>query len=188
MVIGTGRDSAYWYATVPAEDGVSDLPSLVRRFSQCYEPVAQVFEGTVDDTIVATEVRDCPPSKPWSRGRVGLLGDAAHACAPDLGQGACQAIEGAVHLAKLLGREAATPTSAFREYEDLRYEKTGLVTAFSRGTLAQTALQDAHMDAIWPSGVTWSFPILGPLFFDWLLSSTPEVHVAEPHSGSLSAS
>lgn len=172
MIIGTGKNSAYWYATVADEDGVSDYRSLVRRFSSCHEPVAEVFARTQMDTVVATEVRDRPPSAPWSRGRVALLGDAAHTCAPDLGQGACQAIEGAVLLAKLLATEGATPTSAFRDYENSRYEKAGLVTAFSRGTLAQTALQDERLDAIWPSTLAWSFPILGPIFFDWLLGSS----------------
>lgn len=65
-----------------------------------------------------------PP--PWHRGRVVLLGDAAHAFLPHLGQGAAQAIEDGVVLAECLA-EASDPEMAFNRYTDRRFERCRLV-------------------------------------------------------------
>ena len=48
---------------------------------------------------------------PWNRGRVVLIGDAAHACPPTIAQGAAQALEDAVVLAELLARRATRSTT-----------------------------------------------------------------------------
>ena len=48
------------------------------------------------------EIHDLPPLPRWSQGRLALLGDAAHATAPTLGQGGCQAMEDAIWLARCL--------------------------------------------------------------------------------------
>jgi len=57
-------------------------------------------------------------------GRVALLGDAAHAMTPDLGQGACQAFEDAVTLASVLGSDVADAPAALARYDELRRPRT----------------------------------------------------------------
>ena len=70
---------------------------------------------------------DRPPIKGWGTGRVTLLGDAAHPTTPNLGQGACQAIEDALVLADCL-RESDDVTAALRAYEQRRYRRTAAIT------------------------------------------------------------
>ena len=67
-----------------------------------------------------------------------LLGDAAHPMTPDMGQGACQAIEDAVVLADCLTRWSEV-AEALRAYESLRIPRTRRVVRESRqaGTIAQ---------------------------------------------------
>jgi 2-polyprenyl-6-methoxyphenol hydroxylase-like FAD-dependent oxidoreductase len=67
----------------------------------------------------------------WGQGRGTLLGDAIHATTPNLGQGACMALEDAVVLAQCL-RTIPQPVQALRAYEDMRRERTSRVTRQSR--------------------------------------------------------
>jgi 2-polyprenyl-6-methoxyphenol hydroxylase-like FAD-dependent oxidoreductase len=76
-----------------------------------------IIEGTPEDAIVQNDIVDRPPLRRWGRGRVTLLGDAAHATTPNLGQGACMALEDAVVLASLPQHDSASVESALREYE-----------------------------------------------------------------------
>lgn len=58
-----------------------------------------LISATEEAAILRTDIYDRDPvKKRWGAGRVTLLGDAAHPMTPDLGQGACQAIEDAVAL------------------------------------------------------------------------------------------
>jgi 2-polyprenyl-6-methoxyphenol hydroxylase-like FAD-dependent oxidoreductase len=74
----------------------------------------------------------------WGRGRVTLLGDAAHPTTPNLGQGACQAIEDAVCLAATLAKARDVET-ALRHYEQGRYPRTAAITneSWRLGSLCQ---------------------------------------------------
>jgi salicylate hydroxylase len=76
---------------------------------------------------------DRRPLDTWTNGRLVLLGDAAHAMLPHLGQGANQAIEDGVALAVLLeGREPAEVPDVLRQYEKLRRLRTDLIQAEAR--------------------------------------------------------
>jgi salicylate hydroxylase len=76
---------------------------------------------------------DRRPLNSWTSGRLVLLGDAAHAMLPHLGQGANQAIEDGVALAVLLeGRDAAEVPDILPRYEKLRRVRTDLIQAEAR--------------------------------------------------------
>ena len=95
------------------------------------------IEATAEAAILPGDIIDRDPSPVWGRGRVTLLGDAIHATTPNLGQGACQALEDAVVLAHCL-RTTADPVPALRAYEDQRRDRTAMVTRQSR-SLSQPA-------------------------------------------------
>ena len=92
-----------------------------------------------DGAIPRNDVYDLPPIPRWSRGRVTLLGDAAHATTPHLGQGACMAIEDAAALGRALG-ETKDMGAALASYEAARVARCNRVTRTSRllGRFLQT--------------------------------------------------
>jgi salicylate hydroxylase len=77
-------------------------------------------------------IADRDPIRHWSRGRLTLLGDAAHPTLQSLAQGACMAIEDAVTLASCIEFAGGDFAAAFREYERARYLRTARVQYESR--------------------------------------------------------
>ena len=77
---------------------------------------------------------DRDPEPGWSRGRVVLLGDAAHPMLPYLAQGACMAIEDGVRLADELAAAPGDPGAAFLAYETARFARTAGVQLAARET------------------------------------------------------
>ena len=85
--------------------------TLSHLFSGWHRPVVDLVEAAEEGTILRTDIYDREPlGERWGIGRVTLLGDAAHPMTPNLGQGACQAIEDAVVLALCLGERAPQPS------------------------------------------------------------------------------
>jgi 2-polyprenyl-6-methoxyphenol hydroxylase-like FAD-dependent oxidoreductase len=70
-----------------------------------------------------------PP--PWFKGRVVILGDAAHACGPQIAQGGAMAVEDAVVLAEEISRDATIPEMLHR-FVERRYERCKFVQHWSR--------------------------------------------------------
>lgn len=101
------RDNrVYWYATANAEiDKTVPMgirqQTLLKLFTGWYHPVEKLLKATPEDKILQHDCYDIAPLQNWCDGRVILLGDAAHAMTPNMGQGACQAIEDAVVLGQL---------------------------------------------------------------------------------------
>ncbi|MCP3144495.1 FAD-dependent monooxygenase [Pyxidicoccus xibeiensis] len=142
-VVPIGSGQVYWYATLNAPAGGQDAPGEARArlrdvFGGWHAPIADLLAATPDDAIVRTDIHDRPPMDRWSRGRVTLLGDAAHPMTPNLGQGGCQAIEDAVVLAECLARGGAVE-EALAAYEARRRERANAIVArsWSLGRLAQ---------------------------------------------------
>ena len=75
---------------------------------------------------------DREPIKDWSKGRVTLLGDAAHPMLQYLAQGACMATEDAVWLAEKAAAQPDDVPSAFKAYQEQRYLRTGRVQIMAR--------------------------------------------------------
>jgi 2-polyprenyl-6-methoxyphenol hydroxylase-like FAD-dependent oxidoreductase len=127
-ILNTGHRRFTWYATanVPGHhlDSTSDRKrELQQLFSGWHEPVADFLEATPESEILKNGARDCAPLKQWGKGLVTLLGDAAHPCTPNLGQGGCMALEDALVLAKSIKSETSL-RSALRRYELLRINRT----------------------------------------------------------------
>lgn len=110
----------YVFATCDMPEGWKaargERAELERIFGGWHAPIPDLVAGAPEGAILRNDCHDLPPLRAWGRGRVTLLGDAAHAMTPNLGQGACQALEDAVVLARWLGR-GGDPESALRSYE-----------------------------------------------------------------------
>ncbi len=96
---------------------------VLERFAQWVEPVGEIIAATPAEDIVERPLCDRVPLQYWSKGRVTLLGDAAHPVVPSLGQGANMAFEDAYKLAECLDR-ASNPAAAFAAYEQSRIPRT----------------------------------------------------------------
>ncbi len=108
-----------------------DVQSLRRDFAG-WDPRVQYLLDAVEQTFW-WGLHDREPLPYWSRGRITLLGDAAHAMLPHLGQGANQAIEDGMALATLLrGVEGDGVEPALQAYEHLRRERTTAVQRNAR--------------------------------------------------------
>ncbi|MBN1210698.1 MAG: FAD-dependent monooxygenase [Myxococcaceae bacterium] len=122
-IVPIDQGRTYWFATANAPVGGIDAPEvqadLAARFSGWHEPIRALIESTPASSIIRTDIHDRPPVRSWARGRVVLLGDAAHPMTPNLGQGGGQAVEDAVVLARCLATEAGVP-AALARYQALR--------------------------------------------------------------------
>lgn len=93
---------------------------------------------TPDESLLWNDIIDLKPLKHFAIGRTLFLGDAAHATTPNMGQGACQAIEDAVVLANALAKNDSVE-KAYHEFENRRLSRTKAITDTSRriGQVAQ---------------------------------------------------
>lgn len=128
----SGGGKTYWYASKTAPAGERDVDTkreLLEMFGDWHEPVPSMIEATA--FIPRADIYDLPRRESWGAGRVTLLGDAAHPMAPALGQGACQAIEDAVILARCLSADGDR-ASALRTYETQRIARTAPIVKRAR--------------------------------------------------------
>jgi len=136
-----GPQQVYWFAPVTApaglEETVGPLSDLYAHFP---EPIPEIVRRTPGAEIIRTDLYDFPPLDRWWQGKATLLGDAAHAMTPNLGQGGAQAIEDAYVLAEQLAAHKDV-AAAFDAYERLRLPKVRWVakTAWRIGRLAHVA-------------------------------------------------
>jgi 2-polyprenyl-6-methoxyphenol hydroxylase-like FAD-dependent oxidoreductase len=128
----------YWFATANIAEGETEDPSgrkaeMLRRFAGWHAPVEAVLEATPDGAILRSDVYFLNPLPRWSRDRLVLLGDAAHATTPGVGQGAAMAIEDAVVMADQLAATDELATALGR-YESIRRPRAERVLKLSRRT------------------------------------------------------
>ena len=133
----------YWFATANRPEGEraagGEHAEVERRFADWHAPVARVIDATDPAQVLRHDIFDLRP-RPGSfvRGRLLLVGDAAHAMTPDLGQGACQALEDGATLGVLV-RSGADLDVALDRYDACRRPRARLVAKRSRqlGRLGQ---------------------------------------------------
>ena len=131
-ILPCGPGRTYWFATAPpAGPAIHPKAEALVRFADWLPLLPRVIEATDPAGVMRHDIFDLPAVWPWGRGRVALLGDAAHATTPNLGQGACQAIEDAVVLADRLRRHGPT-AAGLRAYEEARRARTERIVRVSR--------------------------------------------------------
>jgi len=111
-------------------DSFGDPTELAERFAKTCEPVRTLLNKI--ESWRMWVLCDRPPIKEWSRGRITLLGDAAHPMLQYLAQGACMSIEDAVCLANKVVEADGDYAAAFLAYQQARYLRTGRVQIMAR--------------------------------------------------------
>jgi salicylate hydroxylase len=103
---------------------------VLGRYAGWHESLLRLFAAA--STWYKWALYDRDPIPQWTRGRVTVLGDAAHPMLPYLGQGACQAIEDGAVLATALSAEAADPLTGLARYERTRRPRASRVVLAAR--------------------------------------------------------
>jgi 2-polyprenyl-6-methoxyphenol hydroxylase-like FAD-dependent oxidoreductase len=126
----------YWYMTfdAPAEETstASEMRTHAETLFRTFFPQwIGLLQSTRTEDIVRTDISDLKPLPQWSSGRIGLIGDAAHATTPNLGQGGAMAVEDALALADSL-QKCGLNQAAWKRYEQLRRKKVDWTVSTSQ--------------------------------------------------------
>jgi 2-polyprenyl-6-methoxyphenol hydroxylase-like FAD-dependent oxidoreductase len=126
----------YCFAVANAPEGArgEGLAGLRRRFGSWHNPIPALLEAADESGVLHDDLYELPRLPAYTAGRVALVGDAAHAMTPNLGQGACQALEDAVVLA-----QSADARGGLETYDRLRRKRTQMIALRSHriGVVAQ---------------------------------------------------
>ncbi len=120
----------YWYALANSKDVKADVINLTEFFSEFHIDILNIISATIKEQIIVSDIIDLKPIDKWQSKNICLIGDAAHATTPNLGQGACQAIEDAYVLGKLLD-SGLEIENTFSAYENLRRKKAHTIVNIS---------------------------------------------------------
>jgi 2-polyprenyl-6-methoxyphenol hydroxylase-like FAD-dependent oxidoreductase len=134
-------DDYYWYMTFDARDGEASSASEIRTHAETlfrthFPKWIGLLLNTRTQDILRTDISDLKPLAQWSSGRIGLIGDAAHATTPNLGQGGAMAVEDALVLADAC-KELGLNEAAWKRFEQLRRKKVEwtVTTSWSIGKI-----------------------------------------------------
>ncbi|MGN6330978.1 MAG: FAD-dependent monooxygenase [Motilibacteraceae bacterium] len=136
-VLPLSGDRWYCYATAAlprgAAAGETPREGLLTRFAGWHEPIPSILAAVPEQAVLRQDVEELAvPLPAMHRGRTAVLGDAAHAMTPDLGQGGCMALEDAVELAACVSDSASDVSAGLAEYSRRRLPRTSATALRSR--------------------------------------------------------
>ncbi len=141
-VVPMADGRVYWFAVASAPPGwpvPDESVEVTKRFASWHPPIVALLRATDPRTILRNDILDLAhPLATFVKDRVVLIGDAAHAMTPNLGQGGNQALEDAVTLAALVA-DGADLAAGLRRYDSIRRARTAPIARRSRhvGRIAQ---------------------------------------------------
>ncbi|MFI7060050.1 FAD-dependent monooxygenase [Kribbella sp. NPDC050124] len=134
-------ERVYWFLMVnaaqPNQLYGDDRAEVLRRVRHWHRPIPELVAATPEDQVLHNDIVDLDPLPTYVKDRVVLLGDAAHAMSPDLGQGACQAIEDAVVLTAALAADKLP--EALQRYDEQRRARLKPMKEAARASLKRTS-------------------------------------------------
>lgn len=136
-IVRVDKKRVYWFATHNQPmgeklDAAERKSKLLGMFRHWHSPIEHLLDATAAEAILQNDICDIVPFASWTQGRATLLGDAAHPTTPNMGQGACMAMESAYVLARAL-RQEPDHAQAFARYERERHARTAWITNTSWG-------------------------------------------------------
>ncbi|UKB86340.1 FAD-dependent monooxygenase [Chryseobacterium sp. MEBOG06] len=120
----------YWYACINENSFDSSLK--LRDIYHDFDPlILNIIEATVEENLICNDISDLTPIPTWYSENLCLIGDAAHATTPNMGQGACQAIEDAYIIGRLLEKDRDF-NAVFEAFQNVRRKKVDYIVSTSR--------------------------------------------------------
>lgn len=153
-----GRGLHYFFFDVPLALGTENDPAkykaeLARHFDGWAGPVQELISIMDPSTIARVEIHDIKPIDRLIDQGVALIGDAAHAMSPDLGQGGVQAIEDGWVLAQCLKSNPHSLEAALKDYNDARVERVASIVNRARSRNEVTHGKDMVATQQWYEGL-----------------------------------
>lgn len=126
-----GKNRIYWFAALNAPQGkmipfAERKQFLLEEYKDWAWQIPEMIAAADSEKILQNDLIDRLPLKKWSKDAITLLGDAAHPTTPNLGQGACMAIEDAMVLTRKL-MEFENLSDALQSFENERIPRTTLI-------------------------------------------------------------
>ena len=140
-IVPLADNKVYWYLCKNRKSVKPDKLSkseLMNLFKDYHEPISKIIHATSEDSILFNPINDLQPHNIYAKKSILLIGDAAHATTPNLGQGACQAIEDIATLYQLLSKNDNLQES-FKTFQSIRLKRTHFIvnTSWKIGKVAQ---------------------------------------------------
>lgn len=125
------KNKVYWYALKSFEKSPNEFSfsQLEDSFSNYHPLILEIIKSSNKEQVNTAEIADLTPTDKWFKNNICLIGDAIHATTPNIGQGACQAIEDAYVIAECLNKYNIN--TAFSTYKNQRIEKAHQVVKTS---------------------------------------------------------
>lgn len=144
----------YFFFDVPIESGLPNQreqykTELKKYFKDWCAPVHQLIDCLDEQKTNRVEIHDIEPFMNFYKGRVVLLGDAAHSTTPDIGQGGCQAMEDAIYLARSLQINTFGLSDALERYQNKRNDRTKEMVLRARKRCDVTHMKDQKVTEEW---------------------------------------
>ncbi len=156
-VMPVAGDRFYFFVDVPGPSGVTEdrMAALEHAFGSWGAPgVRALLDGIdPDESLNRVEIWDIDPFDTWVRGRVAILGDAAHNTAPDIGQGACSALEDSFALGIVFATSTLGVEDSLKRYERIRTERAGDLVLRARKRAHETHAFDVDTTQAWYDGL-----------------------------------
>ena len=144
----------YFFFDVPLPVGLenqrSEYKILLKQYFSGWCPQVQRLIDSIDEQKTnRVEIHDIEPFTQFYKGRVVILGDAAHSTTPDIGQGGCQAMEDAVYLARALQINTLGLEDALKRYQNKRNERANELLLRARKRCDVTHMKDEQITKDW---------------------------------------
>ncbi|MCK0868061.1 FAD-dependent urate hydroxylase HpxO [Acinetobacter pittii] len=144
----------YFFLDVPLPAGLDNNRDEYKKLLKQYfvdwcQPVQQLIDRLDPQKTNRVEIHDIEPFTQFYKGRVVILGDAAHSTTPDIGQGGCQAMEDAIYLARSLQINTLGLEDALRRYQNKRNERANELVLRARKRCDVTHMKDEAVTQAW---------------------------------------
>lgn len=144
----------YFFLDVPLPAGLDNNRDEYKKLLKQYfvdwcQPVQQLIERLDPQKTNRVEIHDIEPFTQFYKGRVVILGDAAHSTTPDIGQGGCQAMEDAIYLARSLQINTLGLEDALRRYQNKRNERANELVLRARKRCDVTHMKHEAVTQAW---------------------------------------